>query len=127
MKTLFTLLVILLTLHSVNTLQCYVCSSSTSNDDCNKNSQECQAPFDTCMTTVAKLGTVKGIVKSCTNSKICTGAASVAAVDNSGNGVSVSCCNSRLCNYSGATSIKLHRLLMLLPMFLVSLLIKQYT
>ncbi|KAI7806387.1 prostate stem cell antigen-like [Triplophysa rosa] len=127
MKSLFSLLLILLTIHSVNTLKCYICSSKTTNDECNLNSEECQAPFDACMTTVAKLGAVKGIVKTCSNSKVCTGAASVASMDNNGNGVQISCCTSRLCNTSGAASIKAQRWLMLLPLILLSLLIRQHT
>lgn len=72
------------------------------------------------------LGAVKGIAKSCSNSKVCSGAAAVASVDNNGNGVQISCCNSRLCNYNGAASIKAHRWLMVLPLILISLLIKQH-
>ncbi|XP_056618747.1 prostate stem cell antigen-like [Triplophysa dalaica] len=127
MKSLYSLLLILLTIHSVNTLKCYICGSKTTNDECNMNSEDCQAPFDACMTTVAKLGAVKGIVKTCSNSKVCTGAASVASMDNNGNGVQISCCTSRLCNYSGAASIKAQRWLMLLPLILLSLLIRQQT
>lgn len=41
---------------AVLSLQCYVCSSSATNEECNNNTQECQAPLDTCMTTVDTLG-----------------------------------------------------------------------
>lgn len=37
-------------------LKCYVCSSSTTNEECNKNTQECIAPVDRCMTVVDTLG-----------------------------------------------------------------------
>lgn len=37
-------------------LKCYVCVSSTTNEECNKNTQECQAPVDMCMTVVDTLG-----------------------------------------------------------------------
>lgn len=33
-----------------------MCASTTSNQECNKNLQDCQAPMDTCMTTVGTLG-----------------------------------------------------------------------
>ncbi len=41
---------------AVNALECYMCGSATSNEECNKNLLDCQAPLDTCMTTVATLG-----------------------------------------------------------------------
>jgi len=41
---------------AVSALKCYMCGSVTSNQDCNKNSQDCQAPLDTCMTTVGTKG-----------------------------------------------------------------------
>lgn len=37
-------------------LKCYVCSSSTTNEECNKNTQECQVPVDMCMTVIDTLG-----------------------------------------------------------------------
>ncbi|XP_052000199.1 lymphocyte antigen 6E-like [Xyrauchen texanus] len=125
MGILSTLLCLLLTVHSVNALMCYVCGSVTSNDECNKNSQECQAPFDTCMTTVVTLGSVKGIAKYCSISKICAAGASTASLDSNGNGAQVSCCSGRLCNYSGAATVKLHTWLLALPL-LITLLIKQH-
>ncbi|XP_051577332.1 prostate stem cell antigen-like [Myxocyprinus asiaticus] len=126
MGFLSTLLCLLLTVHSVNTLTCYVCGSVTSNDECNKSSMDCQAPFDTCMTTVATLGSVKAIVKHCSSSKICTAGASSASVDSNGNGVQVTCCSGRLCNYSGAATVKLHIWLLALPLLIITLLIKQH-
>lgn len=47
-------------------LKCYVCSSSTTNEECNKNTQECQAPVDMCMTVVDTLGTVTPATHECT-------------------------------------------------------------
>uniref|UniRef100_A0A8C2Q7P2 UPAR/Ly6 domain-containing protein n=1 Tax=Cyprinus carpio TaxID=7962 RepID=A0A8C2Q7P2_CYPCA len=41
---------------AVNALKCYVCGSATTNQECNKSEQDCQAPLDTCMTTVGTLG-----------------------------------------------------------------------
>ncbi|XP_048009485.1 ly6/PLAUR domain-containing protein 2-like [Megalobrama amblycephala] len=127
MGTLSSLLFLLLTVHSVNALKCYVCASTTSNQECNKNLQDCQAPLDTCMTTVGTLGSVTAIVKTCSPSKLCTSAAAGASVDSNGNGFQVTCCNSYLCNYSGAASITLHRWLLVLPLFLIILLFTQHT
>uniref|UniRef100_A0A671P7Q7 UPAR/Ly6 domain-containing protein n=1 Tax=Sinocyclocheilus anshuiensis TaxID=1608454 RepID=A0A671P7Q7_9TELE len=109
---------------AVNALKCYVCGSATSNQECNKNLQDCQAPLDTCMTTV---GGFTAIAKTCSYSKICTSAAAIASVDSNGNGVQVTCCNSYLCNYSGAASVTLHRWLLVLPLLLITLLFRLHT
>ncbi|XP_042627977.1 ly6/PLAUR domain-containing protein 2-like isoform X2 [Cyprinus carpio] len=127
MGTLSNLLFLLLTVHSVNALKCYVCGSATTNQECNKSEQDCQAPLDTCMTTVGTLGGFTAISKTCSNSKLCTSAAAIASVDNNGNGVQVTCCNSYLCNYSGAASVTLHRWLLVLPLLLITLLLRQHT
>ncbi|KAG1940095.1 ly6/PLAUR domain-containing protein 2-like [Pimephales promelas] len=127
METLSSLLFLLLTVHSVSALKCYMCGSVTSNQDCNKNSQDCQAPLDTCMTTVGTKGSLTAIVKSCSYSKICASAAASASVDSNGDGVQVTCCNGNLCNYSGAASVSLHRWLMVLPLLLITLLFRQNT
>ncbi|KAJ0066079.1 hypothetical protein NL108_001306 [Boleophthalmus pectinirostris] len=87
-------------------LECYVCSSTTSNSACNQNTQECQTIHDTCMTTVDILGSAKAIVKQCASKATCNGAASSASTDSNGNGNIVTCCSAyNLCNYSGAESI----------------------
>lgn len=44
---------------AVLSLECYVCSSSSTNEECNKSTQECQQPLDTCMTIVDTLGNDK--------------------------------------------------------------------
>ncbi|XP_016300150.1 ly6/PLAUR domain-containing protein 2-like [Sinocyclocheilus anshuiensis] len=127
MGTLSSLLFLLLTVYSVNALKCYVCGSATSNQECNKNLQDCQAPLDTCMTTVGTQGGFTAIAKTCSYSKICTSAAAIASVDSNGNGVQVTCCNSYLCNYSGAASVTLHRWLLVLPLLLITLLFRLHT
>ncbi|CAJ1061746.1 prostate stem cell antigen-like [Xyrichtys novacula] len=108
----------------VLSLDCYVCSSSATNDECNQNTQECQAPLDTCMTTIDILGATTAIVKQCASLATCTGASSSATVDSNGNGNIVNCCNSfNLCNFSGAESIHIHSVLLLLTagvLFLLS-------
>lgn len=42
--------------HAALSLECYVCSAATTNEECNQNTQKCQAPLDTCMTVVDTLG-----------------------------------------------------------------------
>ncbi|KAM9783296.1 uncharacterized protein ACB057_015611 [Neosynchiropus ocellatus] len=84
-------------------LQCYVCSSSATNEACNANTQECTAPLDTCMTIVDTLGSATAIVKQCASLTTCQGAAASSSVDANGNGNTVNCCNSfNLCNHSRA-------------------------
>ncbi|XP_011603803.2 lymphocyte antigen 6D [Takifugu rubripes] len=85
-------------------LKCYVCSSSTTNEECNNNTQECQAPVDMCMTVVDTLGSAKSIVKQCASQDTCNSASS--SVDANGDGNTINCCNTHdLCNFSGAKSV----------------------
>ncbi|XP_008430479.1 ly6/PLAUR domain-containing protein 2 [Poecilia reticulata] len=95
-------------------LQCYVCSATTTNEACNQNSQKCQQPLDTCMTIVDTLGNMKAIVKQCASSSTCKGAASTASVDADGNGNTVNCCSYNMCNLSAADSVHSHAALLLL-------------
>uniref|UniRef100_A0A3Q0S1S9 UPAR/Ly6 domain-containing protein n=1 Tax=Amphilophus citrinellus TaxID=61819 RepID=A0A3Q0S1S9_AMPCI len=96
-------------------LKCYMCSSSATNDECNKNIQECRAPHDTCMTIVDTSGTSKAIAKHCASQATCRGAASTASVDSNGNGNTIRCCsNTDFCNLSGADSINRNTELLLL-------------
>ncbi|XP_053486903.1 ly6/PLAUR domain-containing protein 6 [Ictalurus furcatus] len=125
MENLSGLLVFFLTIHSVYSLKCYVCSSTPSNEYCNRNAEECRAPLDTCMTTVDILGEVKVIVKQCSSLRTCAGAAGTASLDASGNGNEVACCSSHLCNFNTATTIQLCTWLLSLPLCLLTLLIKQ--
>ncbi|XP_048848976.1 lymphocyte antigen 6B-like isoform X2 [Brienomyrus brachyistius] len=114
MKTLLILL-LLCWLSSADGLNCYVCSSTTTNSQCNQNTASCQAPLDTCMNTVVTAGNVMAIVKQCSSANICSAAASVSSATNSGT-TTITCCNSDLCNYSGATTASLHSLLLALPL-----------
>ncbi|XP_038153338.1 prostate stem cell antigen-like [Cyprinodon tularosa] len=108
-------LVILFFLFSpVTSLKCFVCSSSTTNDECNQSSQSCQQPLDTCMTIVDTLGYMKAIVKQCSSSSTCKGAASTASMNADGNGNTINCCNYDMCNFSAAESVHSHMLLLLL-------------
>lgn len=96
-------------------LECYTCSSTTTNDLCNQNTQQCQPVHDTCMTTIDILGSSKAIVKQCASKATCNGAASSASTDANGNGNVVYCCSAyNLCNYSGAHSIHVRSAMTLL-------------
>ncbi|MED6249011.1 hypothetical protein ATANTOWER_008157 [Ataeniobius toweri] len=95
-------------------LKCYVCSSSTTNNECNQNSQDCQQPLDTCMTIVDTLGYMKAIVKQCASSATCRGVASTASINADGNGNTVNCCNYDMCNMSAADSVHSHAAMLLL-------------
>ncbi|KAI1901581.1 hypothetical protein AGOR_G00035880 [Albula goreensis] len=121
MKTL-TLLFTCIFFSSVHTLKCYVCSSTTTNENCNQETKSCQAPLDTCMTTVDTLGDIKAIVKQCASAATCAGAASAASVNANGDGNRVTCCQTQLCNLNGATTAQLHTLLLALPLCLLSIL-----
>ncbi|XP_008321650.1 prostate stem cell antigen-like [Cynoglossus semilaevis] len=104
-------------------LECYVCSSSTTNEQCNSNTAECETPLDTCMTSIDILGIAKAIVKQCASRATCQGAASTASLDENGNGNIVNCCNGyNLCNFSGAESVRFHVSLLLLTLAVVRLL-----
>jgi len=111
------LVVVLLSLVSPGlSLMCYVCSSSATNEECNNNNttQVCQPPQDICMTIVDTSGNAKVISKLCSSEATCLGAASSSSVDANGNGNSVNCCNFNTCNFSGAESIHIHTVLLLL-------------
>lgn len=59
-------------------------------------------------------GFMKAIVKQCASRATCNGAASAASVDANGNGNRVDCCNYNMCNYSGAESIHMHTMMLML-------------
>ncbi|TDH12042.1 hypothetical protein EPR50_G00067080 [Perca flavescens] len=125
MKMLLGLVLLSLLVSPVLSLDCYVCSSSPTNAQCNSNNktQTCQPPLDTCMTAIDILGFEKAIVKSCASQATCNGAAAAASVDSSGNGNIVNCCNSfNLCNFSGAESVHIHTTLLLLTVGVLLLL-----
>eukprot|EP00064_Thunnus_orientalis_P011641 superscaffoldBa00001698_g11672 len=115
MKMLLGLVLVSLLVSPVLSLECYVCSSSATNEECNMSTQTCQSLLDTCMTIVDTLGTMKAIVKQCASRDTCRGAASTASVDSNGNGNRVDCCSTfDLCNFSGAESVHVHAPLLLL-------------
>ncbi|XP_035527790.1 ly-6/neurotoxin-like protein 1 [Morone saxatilis] len=123
MKMMLGLVLLSLLVYPVQSLECYVCASSATNEECNNNTQECQALLDTCMTIVDTFGSSKAIVKQCASKTTCSGAASTASVDSSGNGNTVNCCNSfNLCNFSGAESVHVHTTLLLLTVGVLLLL-----
>ncbi|KAM8826182.1 uncharacterized protein ACB058_019568 isoform 1-T1 [Synchiropus picturatus] len=126
-EMLLTLALLALLVSPVLPLQCYVCSSSTTNEACNANTQECTPPLDTCMTIVDTLGSATAIVKQCASLTTCRAAASSSSVDANGNGNSVNCCNSfNLCNFSGAEQLHGFSLLLVLTVALLLLLLLQH-
>uniref|UniRef100_A0A146Y6R3 Prostate stem cell antigen n=1 Tax=Fundulus heteroclitus TaxID=8078 RepID=A0A146Y6R3_FUNHE len=119
---LLTFVILVFLFSPVTSLQCYVCSSSTTNEECNQSSQSCQQPLDTCMTIVDTLGHMKAIVKQCASSATCKGAASTASINADGNGNTVNCCNYDMCNLSAADSVEAQAALLLLSTACVLLL-----
>ncbi|XP_066571934.1 prostate stem cell antigen-like isoform X2 [Amia ocellicauda] len=119
MNTVLTVLLLLsLAVTSGVSLQCYSCVSTTTNDLCNANTQVCQAPLNTCMTTVATSGAITAIVKTCSYNTTCNAAATVVSTN-----IKVSCCQTNLCNVNGSTATRLSALLLALPiglLFIVS-------
>ncbi|XP_035018783.1 prostate stem cell antigen [Hippoglossus stenolepis] len=123
MKMLLSFVLLSLLFPPALALKCYMCTASTTNEQCNQNTQDCQSPQDTCVTLVAILGGDKAIVKQCASSANCTAAAASASIDEDGNGVTVNCCNSiDLCNFSGAESVRVHTTLLLLTVVVIRLL-----
>ncbi|KAG7458261.1 hypothetical protein MATL_G00236210 [Megalops atlanticus] len=117
-----TLLLLCFSISLVDGLKCYVCSSTTTNENCNQDTQSCQAPLDTCMTTVDTFGNFKAIVKQCASAATCKGAASGASVSSNGDGNRVTCCSTNLCNVNGVAGVQLHSLLLALPLCILSVL-----
>nr|XP_023667840.1 prostate stem cell antigen-like isoform X2 [Paramormyrops kingsleyae] len=124
MRTLLILL-LLCWVSSADGLKCYSCMA-TDNNVCNKNPVTCQAHHDTCMSTMEGTGNPKNILKLCTTSAVCATAASAASAASMIQAVTnleppiVTCCKTDLCNFSGATTARLHTLLLVLPLCVIS-------
>ncbi|XP_077346654.1 lymphocyte antigen 6E-like [Lithobates pipiens] len=97
------LVFIALCVGSALSLQCYTCTSQSSNTNC-MTPTTCAATDTNCMTSVVAggLGSLSGasITKTCTSACTATGFNAVVV------STSVSCCTTNLCNTSGASSIK---------------------
>ncbi|XP_073488743.1 lymphocyte antigen 6E-like [Aquarana catesbeiana] len=97
------LVFIALCVGSALSLQCYTCTSQSSNTNC-KTPTNCSATDTNCMTSIVAggLGSISGasITKTCTAVCAATGFNAVVV------STSVSCCATDLCNTSGASSIK---------------------
>ncbi|XP_015212854.1 prostate stem cell antigen-like [Lepisosteus oculatus] len=114
----FLLLVSMSTL-SVEALQCYVCSSTMSNTQCNQSPQNCTTG-DTCMTTVTNVLGLHYITKECSTAGTCASAAAT-NVNLVIGGKQVTCCSTNLCNVSGFELTRLNLLLLGLPSVLLML------
>uniref|UniRef100_A0A3B3Q5L1 Snake toxin/toxin-like domain-containing protein n=1 Tax=Paramormyrops kingsleyae TaxID=1676925 RepID=A0A3B3Q5L1_9TELE len=89
-------------------LKCYTCKD-TDNATCNKNPVTCQASHDTCMSAV----------ETSTAASAASAASMIQAVTNLEPPI-VTCCSTDLCNFSGATTARLHTLLLVLPLCVIS-------
>ncbi|KAK6278332.1 hypothetical protein J4Q44_G00391530 [Coregonus suidteri] len=125
------MLLLSLSLSSVDALKCYVCNSTTSNADCNK--EICLTQNATCMITENNEGEKK-VMQQCVSSEHCTQEKAGAGLSESGKGIRVTCCITDRCinaavatakPSSGAT-IHIHTALLLLPLGVLSLLSKYY-
>ncbi|KAJ8333639.1 hypothetical protein SKAU_G00416470 [Synaphobranchus kaupii] len=107
-------LVITLFCFAADALECYVCSSSSSNTVCNQKTQNCSGSDDTCMTTVTHVVGIQSIQKACSLSVPCmTAAANSISFVIGGN--TVTCCTTDLCNVNGFAITRLNVLLLVLP------------
>ncbi|XP_068094556.1 lymphocyte antigen 6E-like [Hyperolius riggenbachi] len=105
-----------------NPLQCYTCTSQSSNTNC-LTPTNCSSTDTTCMTSVVAggLGSLSGatITKSCTNVCVATGVNLV--IFTSG----TYCCNTTLCNVNGASSVKSTYTILAGALGLLGVLLKQ--
>ncbi|KAG7458262.1 hypothetical protein MATL_G00236220 [Megalops atlanticus] len=105
---------------SVEALQCYSCTGTNSNTQCNQNTQNCSSLEDTCMTTVTTVLGIQSISKTCTLSTTCA-TASAGNINLVVGGNSVTCCATNLCNVNGFALTRLNLLLLGLPAALLAL------
>ncbi|XP_029448022.1 lymphocyte antigen 6E-like isoform X2 [Rhinatrema bivittatum] len=107
------LLAAALCLHAVYSLKCYTCTAQNSNSNCLVET-DCSNDTTSCLTIVGHLTTGStndtAITKQCATQ--CTKGPSTIG-DVSGN--VTTCCTTDRCNYSGATSVKISFLALLLP------------
>ncbi|MGH0191119.1 UNVERIFIED_CONTAM: hypothetical protein FKN15_054607 [Acipenser sinensis] len=109
--TLALLLLAFISSCAVEALICYTCSTSLSNNDCNKNNQTCTTG-DICMTTVITAIGINTVSKQCTTQTTCNNAAASSVSIGVIGGNKVTCCNTDLCNVSSSTTARLNVLLL---------------
>ncbi|XP_028673900.1 prostate stem cell antigen-like [Erpetoichthys calabaricus] len=103
------LLVLILGCLSVKTaygLQCYSCTLSLSNTDCNKNTQNCTIETSCYSTVTSALG-ISSITKGCGVSTMCSSNINVVVAS-----TSTTCCSTNLCNVNSSSTFSLNVLLL---------------
>ncbi|XP_039592932.1 prostate stem cell antigen-like [Polypterus senegalus] len=103
------LLVLILGCLSIKTaygLQCYACTSSFSNADCNKNTQNCTIETNCYSSVTSALG-IKSITKGCGVSTMCNSNINVVVAS-----TSTTCCSTDLCNVNSSSTSSLNVLLL---------------
>nr|XP_023667841.1 prostate stem cell antigen-like isoform X1 [Paramormyrops kingsleyae] len=125
MRTLLILLLLCWVSSAADGLKCYSCAD-TNNTICNQKTEPCHLFGGTCMTIVPKTGYPKIILKTCTTYDECEKVsfrASIAFITQlftEDKPAMVTCCSTDLCNFSGATTARLHTLLLVLPLCVIS-------
>ncbi|XP_029448015.1 lymphocyte antigen 6E-like isoform X2 [Rhinatrema bivittatum] len=119
-SVLFPLLAAALCLHAAHSLICYTCLKAEKNSDC-LSKTECTSDENYCETTVGSAFGKNVIIKQC--APVCASGEG----EFQGMKVSISCCQADLCNYSGATSVKISFLALLVPAGFVLSLLRGWT
>ncbi|XP_064204480.1 prostate stem cell antigen-like [Anguilla rostrata] len=121
MKTGLTFLLVISSFcFAADALQCYSCTSSSSNAQCNQNTVNCTGLSDTCMTTVTQVVGIQSITKTCSTASTCN-AAAAANINLVIGANTVTCCQTNLCNVNGFEMIRLNVLLLALPAAMMAL------
>ncbi|XP_029448012.1 lymphocyte antigen 6E-like isoform X2 [Rhinatrema bivittatum] len=110
---LLALLAAALCLHAAHSLKCYTCVTVEKNSECTTQTECPPISNKQCMTFVASASGKTSITKQC--APTCSpGKGDIGGVKGE-----ISCCSTDLCNESGATSVKLSNLALLVPAGLV--------
>ncbi|PFX26358.1 uncharacterized protein LOC111329126 [Stylophora pistillata] len=97
-----------LLLPAVSSLNCYVCSSSKSWEDCTTTSHKCPAGYDRCSKVYLKAGSIESFRKYCAPKAACTPSTDFTckhAIESSSFDCDVTCCEGDHCNSGSALFI----------------------